>query len=74
MAHIHGKQEKIVTRGLVYATDGIDHGTFPGKGSSSTTYGDLVGQASATLQNDSTYRYHKNGKDTPPSCRLKLID
>ena len=61
MAHIHGKQDKIVTRGLVYAVDGIDHGTFPGKGSSSTTYGDLVGQASATLQNDTTYRYHKNG-------------
>ena len=61
MAHIHGKQEKLVTRGLVYAVDGIDHGTFPGVGSSSTTYGDLIGQASATLQNDTTYRYHKNG-------------
>ena len=34
MAHIHGKKEKLVTRGLVYATDGIDHGTFPGAGSS----------------------------------------
>ena len=61
MAHIHGKQDKIVTRGLVYAVDGIDHGTFPGKGSSSTTYGDLIGQSSTTLQNDTTYRYHKNG-------------
>ena len=61
MSYIAGKQEKLVTRGLVYATDGIDHGTFLGKGSSSTTYGDLVGQASATLQNDTTYRYHRNG-------------
>ena len=61
MAHIHGKQEKLVTRGLVYAVDGIDHGTFPGNGSSSTTYGALAGGAAATLQNDTTYRYHKNG-------------
>ena len=61
MAHIHGKKEKLVTRGLVYATDGIDHGTFPGAGSSSTTYGDLMLGASATLQNDTTYRYHRNG-------------
>jgi len=61
MAHIHGKQEKLVTRGLVYAVDGIDHGTFPGNGSSSTTYGALAGGAAATLQNDTTYRYHRNG-------------
>ena len=61
MSYIAGKQEKLVTRGLVYAVDGIDHGTFPGNGSSSTTYGDLIGQSSTTLQNDTTYRYHKNG-------------
>ena len=61
MSYIAGKQEKLVTRGLVYAVDGIDHGTFPGNGSSSTTYGDLVGQNDGTLYNKTTYRYHKQG-------------
>ena len=61
MSYIAGKQKKLVTRGLIYAIDGIDHGTFPGNGSSSTTYGDLVGQNDATLYNKTTHRYHKQG-------------
>ena len=61
MSYIAGKQEKLVTRGLVYAIDGIDHGTFPGNGSSSTTYGTLAGANNLTMQSTVTHRYHKNG-------------
>ena len=61
MSYIAGKQEKIVTRGLVYAIDGIDHGTFPGNGSSSTTYKSLAGSKNLTMQSTVTHRYHKSG-------------
>ena len=61
MATRVGSSKRLITKNLIFAIDGNDSATFPGKGSSSTTYGDLIGQNDGTLYNKTTHRYHKQG-------------
>ena len=61
MATRVGSSKRLITKNLIFAIDGNDSATFPGKGSSSTTYGDLIGQNDGTLNNNATHRYHKQG-------------
>ena len=61
MATRVGSSKRLITKNLIFAIDGNDSATFPGNGSSSTTYGDLIGQNDGTLVNKAGHRYHKQG-------------